>query len=139
MDRGPARGDRPPDDGGVSEPELRRAAGPRAADAGGLRADHDPEHAHCQGPPAAGRLPPAGGGLLPHRGPQAERQQAERPEALPPGDGLPHLRPLCTPPLHLLQNHQEHVAATPCANFTLHSLELARWPLQLLCPQRRCG
>lgn len=129
VDRDAARGDRGPDDGGLSEPELRRPAGALHADAGGLRAGKEPANPHRQGAPAAGQLPPAKRGLLPHRGPQAARQQADGPEAVPGRNqrlGRRH-PPQRAAAVHV-QQHQECVATvaaklvlqfTDCSNFTL--------------------
>lgn len=113
LDRHAARADRLPDDGGLSQPKPGRPAGSLHADARGLRAGGQPAHAHRQSPPAAGQLPQTQRGLLPHRRPQAVRQQADGPEPVPYGHQLPHL---CScnaqraASVHLLQYPQKLLA-----------------------------
>lgn len=109
LDRHTAGGDRGPDDGGLPQPEPGRPAGPLHADAGGLRAGAQPAHPHRPGAPPAGQLPPAERGLLPHRCPQAPRQQADGPEAVPGRDRRLAAQPAAAAALHVLQ-HQELVA-----------------------------
>lgn len=124
VDRDTARGDRRPDDRGMSEPVLGCAAGPRRAYAGGLRTGEKPANAHRQGPPAPGQLSPAQRGLLPHHREQAVQQQADAPAALPCGD---HLLQRCAYPQRatavlVLQYPQEHVAVVTARQRNLSRL-----------------
>lgn len=112
VDHDTARGDRHPDDRGLSEPVLGCAAGPRHAHAGGLRTGEKPANAHRQGPPAPGQLSPAQRRLLPHHREQAVQQQADAPAALPPGDRLlqQYTYPQRATAVLVLQYLPEHVA-----------------------------
>lgn len=108
-----ARGDRRPDDRRLSEPELGCPAGPCHADAGGLRTGDKPANAHRQGAAAPGQLSPTQWRLLPHRRPQAARQQADGPAAVPSGNQLLYHSPppQRTATVHVPQYPQERVAA----------------------------
>lgn len=113
LDLHAARGHRPPDDGGLSEPEPGRAARPLHADARGLRTGCQPGHAHRQGPPTARQLPQARRGLLPDRRAQAGGEQPGRAEAVPARDRLTRLsrRAQRAALLRVLQQLQELLAA----------------------------